>query len=343
MVLFDKIMTSGISTFILDKINNLGIINETKFNTHKYLNLDTFGDVFEDNLENKTHFEGLAIDFMSKNKKSIINYLEKDLYVYYSGSHSVGAKGDFEKWHKNHEQEGKQSHFVSNIFFLGEIKRALSHGLYLVNNNENIYFYNGRLSYVKSDDDFLNRVRDDITYILQLDLSPEINEFPIPNSIEDVIFLRNQPAIVSFREVFFTWIEYIKKGKYDLALKIKKDVLTANNHLAKYNKWEKQSKNLFFCAISAVLGQIPYLSNLVGAIAPYMQPESRIIYTQIISVVIPSLSKYKLSMAVVSVAHLTDLSFDDIFTPSITSNHWSWRYIGVFSSHDNSFFSSLIC
>lgn len=108
-----------------------------------------------------------------------------------------------------------------------------------------------------------------ISYILKLDLSPLLCEFPIPQNIKDVLYLRSRPEIKSFRETFFSWCDCIKREEYDIAQRIKKDILVAQNMLAKYSQWEKKKTNLLYCTIDAILSQVPYLSNVLGLISPY--------------------------------------------------------------------------
>lgn len=68
---------------------------------------------------------------------------------------------------------------------------------------------------------------------------------------------------------FFEWCKAIKQGDIDMATRIKKDISIAQKELDKYYKWETRKTKLFSCITEVLIGQIPYLSNVVGTISPF--------------------------------------------------------------------------
>lgn len=265
MVLFDKVITTSPSLFIYDKVAETGIIDEGFFNCD-YLGRDKklIG-------ENGNYYSDLVVNFIRSNKKSLINYLSKDILHINRFSTTVDPPKDYESYFEDPYYHGVQRSFNPNVFILTQIRDAMESGLFL-SQKKDIIFYNGRLSYRNKSHELLynsNKFNEDTNYILQLDLSPEINQFPMPQNMMDVLFLRRQPAINSFRDVFFHWVDCIANGELDIAAKIKKDVISANNSLEKYRNFERKKTNLFYCTIDAVIGQIPYLSNFLSAVSPY--------------------------------------------------------------------------
>lgn len=258
MVLFDKIITSSLSNFVYDKIVETGIIDDNFF-TYR----------FDQSYEKNGYYQDIAINFIEANKKSLINYLSRD--IVHSSKFQVNPEQDYLSFLQNPHCEGIQKHFNPNVLILTQIRDAMEAGLSL-SQESNVIFYNGRLSYKNRKHEIpltSSKLNDYANYILQLDLTPEINQFPLPQNMVDVLYLRKQPEIISFREVFFSWINYIAAGDYDIASKIKKDVISANSALEKYRNFEKKKTNLFYCTIDALLGQIPYLSNLLSFVSPY--------------------------------------------------------------------------
>ena len=266
MVLFEEIMSSSIVNFHLEKVEDAGLIKNNYF--HLFERIDNYSEFAK---KDKNYFDDIALDFMANNKKSLINYLSKD--ILHTSYFEVNAEQDYNSFFTDPPGDGVLKEFNPNTFILRNIKDALSKGLKL-SQFEEICFYNGRLFYSNKNYDLkdgydLSSFSDSVRYILQLDLTPQINEFPIPANMTDVLFLRKQPEIVSFREVFFEWIGCLTKNQYDIAKKIKNDVIKANMALEKYRKWEKKSSNFFYCTIDALVGFIPYLSDVLGVVSPY--------------------------------------------------------------------------
>lgn len=265
MVLFDKLITTSPSLFIYDKVVETGIIDE-RFFYRDYLGRDN-------KLVNESgsYYSDVAVNFIRSNKKSLINYLSKDILHTNRFSATIDPQLDFESYLEDPHHHGVQRKFNPNVFILIQIRDSMEKGL-ILSQKKDVIFYNGRLSYRNKSHELLfnsNKFSDYTNYILQLDLSPEISQFPMPQNMMDVLFLRRQPAIKSFREVFFHWVDCIANGELNIAAKIKKDVISANNALEKYRDFERKKTNLFYCTIDAIAGQIPYLSTFLGAVSPY--------------------------------------------------------------------------
>lgn len=258
MVLFDKFITPCPSNFVYDKVADTEIIDDDFF-------------AFRHNMDpkEKEYFQNVSVDFIQHNKQSLINYLTKD--IVHSSGFTVDPLDDYSSFFLDPFYKGIQPHFNPNIYILRKIRDGIENGLFL-SQKENVLFYNGRLSYINKKHqtpDISSKFSDYVNLILQLDLTPEINQFPIPQNMVDVLYLRKQPSIISFRDVFFHWVDCISNGEYDIASKIKKDVLSANKALEKYRDFEKKKTSLFRCTIDAIVGQIPYLSNFLSSISPY--------------------------------------------------------------------------
>lgn len=261
MVLFDKFITTSPSSFVYDKVVDTGIIDNNFY----------YRDYSEEDIDTQPekYYRDLSVDFIRSNKKSLVNYLSKD--ILHTSHFQINPQYDYETFLQNPYHEGMLKKFNPNVFILYQIRNAMERGL-ILSQKSNVIFYNGRLSYRNKKHELSynsSKFNDYANYILQLDLTPEINEFPLPTNMTDVLYLRRQPEIVSFREVFFHWIDCIANGDYDIATKIKKDVVSANQALEKYRDFEKKKTNLFYCTIDAILGQIPYLSNFLSFVSPY--------------------------------------------------------------------------
>jgi hypothetical protein len=274
MVLFDKFITTGHSNFSYNRVIETGIIDK-KFIHYNYPAFDNYYKLYG---EDEHYYKDIAVNFIMSNRRSLINYLSKDIVhdenIVRDRGWEVDPQNDFLAYINDPFHKGNQEKFNPNFHVLREVRDAMALGLLLSQKtkNDKILFYNGRLSYRNKSRELIynqNKFNDWVNYILQLDLTPEINQFPMPQNVTDVLFLRKQPAVISFREVFFNWVNCIANGELDIAKKIKKDVIIANNALEKYRNFEKKKKNLFYCTIDALAGQIPYLSNILSAVSPY--------------------------------------------------------------------------
>lgn len=112
---------------------------------------------------------------------------------------------------------------------------------------------------------------DSIYYTVQASLPNEVNVMPMPQSLNDVLKMRNSPYIKSFRSVMEEWSSYINSGEYVLAEKIKKDLVRANRQLEKLEKCKKFSTSPYTRVFNLLGGQIPYLGNILGVLS-FLEP-----------------------------------------------------------------------
>lgn len=112
---------------------------------------------------------------------------------------------------------------------------------------------------------------DSIYYTVQASLPNEVNVMPMPQSLNDVLKMRNSPYIKSFRSVMEEWSSYINSGEYVLAEKIKKDLVRANRQLEKLEKYKKFSTSPYTRVFNLLGGQIPYLGNILGVLS-FLEP-----------------------------------------------------------------------
>jgi len=142
MVLFDKFLKACPSNFIYDKLIETGIIDE------KFFYLD-YVDYYKLYREEENYYKDIAVNFMQSNKKSLINYLSKDILHTNPQNYKVNPKTDYEAFINNPFHEGTQSRFNPNVFILTQIRDAMTVGLLLSQKTkkDKIFFYNGRLSY----------------------------------------------------------------------------------------------------------------------------------------------------------------------------------------------------
>lgn len=281
MVLFDKIGSVNKSSYDLTTLNDFGLIDTDSLSwsiavDEKGIKRVKSTTIF---LSEKVHYyEDIAKDFMSINKKRIIKFLEKESqlnmasrldknsYVYIDHFDSLAAEKFFDYWIQEPIIVDVGELYTPTV--IKGMRESISRGLYLSESLNQTYF-DGNLCIKTKEIKSFDGLPEDISCILKLDLSPLFCEFPIPQNVKEVVYLRSRPEIESFREVFFYWCDCIKKEDYDIAEKIKKDILAAQNALARYSQWKKKKTNLLYCTIDALLGQIPYLSNILGLITPY--------------------------------------------------------------------------
>ena len=77
-------------------------------------------------------------------------------------------------------------------------------------------------------------ISENISRIINIDLSPKLYHLPIPSTVAEAIELRKRPEIVSFRKIFFEWCKANKEGDIDMTKRIKSDINMAQKELDKY-------------------------------------------------------------------------------------------------------------
>lgn len=277
LVLFDKIDASHLSMFNMDKLIDLGIVDEhAHMIEDKIANMDETSLLFfhlEDALnQDNTKLlaaKEIAEEIMIANKSKIVRAIAKqeNLHEYDYFDEQEIAK-NYTKWLWNCERWASAD-FNNAKETMGILKESIMYGLYDSITSGAIY-YDGSISNVNVKPIDANAdIAKNISQIMNIDLSPELYHLPIPSTVSEAIELRKRPEIASFRNVFFEWCDAIKQCDIDMAQRIKSDVRKAQEGLDKYYKWEKSKIKLFNCIIDAVVSQIPYLANIVGCISPF--------------------------------------------------------------------------
>lgn len=114
-------------------------------------------------------------------------------------------------------------------------------------------------------------------YIVQAEFSKGLSIVPKAENYQDIVELRKDPNLQSFRDVFGEWIEYFVKGDIDSFARIKQDVLKANENLCKLKKYERVKNSPIYNVLSVLLGAaIPELSFIlggVGVVSSFAEPQ----------------------------------------------------------------------
>lgn len=103
------------------------------------------------------------------------------------------------------------------------------------------------------------------TCVAQLHYNKGAFMLPQPETIQDVIYLRNEPNMISFRKVYSQWIAAIQKGDMVATEKIWNDVLDAKSAIDKINKFKKVNDNSLVRTLLTTAGLVPYLSYVISA------------------------------------------------------------------------------
>lgn len=104
-------------------------------------------------------------------------------------------------------------------------------------------------------------------YIVHADFSKGLSIVPKAENFRDIIELRADPNLRSFREVFSVWVDYFVRGDIDSFKKIKQDVVNANENLCKLKKYERVTNSPLYNILSVLIGgNLPILSNILGGL-----------------------------------------------------------------------------
>jgi hypothetical protein len=287
MVLFDRIDGSHVSFYNLDKLVDAGLLHKNacmintdlrivRWNFLQYL-INNKPNMYDDIklYEIKRLAETIMLECKSQIVYSLKKYHTQNEGGFYHNFDDVSEL--YESWLPDCEYRDDSYEINMGIstevnhgkVLLGTIKSGIMYGLSESDSRGSLFF-----------DTFLKTTNTrttnnalitgtDVCQIMKVNLSPLLYHFPIPQSIDEVLVLRNREEIKAFREVFFTWCTLLKNGELNMAEKIKKDIQLAEKGLYKYRKWEDERIKKFNCIMDVIVGQIPYLSNLVGIISPF--------------------------------------------------------------------------
>lgn len=108
-----------------------------------------------------------------------------------------------------------------------------------------------------------NKVKEDLEYIMRLELVKEANIFPYPENFDDVLRFRDSKDLHRFREVSSNWLSVIKEGNEKAIRKIETDLIKANQQLKSLRKWKEYKDSQIYFWINSVGGHIPIISNIL--------------------------------------------------------------------------------
>ena len=278
LVLFDKIDASHLSMFNMDKLIDLGIVDEHAHMVESHLiNMDQTSLLFQ-NLDVSMYqsndvlsmAKSTAEEIMIANKEKIVRAILKQERVHERNLIDADEiSKNYTKWLRDCEFWASATNFHTAKESMGILKESIMYGLYDSIISGSIYYDGTISSTTRRALGKFDITAEDVCRIMNIDLSPELYHLPIPSTISEAIMLRNRPEILAFRNIFFEWCRAIKQGDIDMAVRIKRDVDLAKKELNKYYKWESSKIKLFSCITDIIIGKIPYLSDIVGAVSPF--------------------------------------------------------------------------
>lgn len=259
------------------------------------------------NLETDPACEEVAVSIMSAYKTDIIQYLKREYknklkmlqdnktpsHEYwrtrvYNGKHmnrvfitsdfSADLDNDYYTLIENLDQlysiGGGGEAFLHHYFFMDQIgtllglRNNIAYALMSSNEKKSIYlsdFLTGKNEFIAPNP------AENVYAFVKARLPDEINILPMPQTLQDVWKMRQNPAIVSFRKVMGEWDYYINHGDISAAEKIEKDIIKANQYLEKIEKYKKCMSSPYVRTGYFLGGFIPNISNVLNVIS-FVEP-----------------------------------------------------------------------
>jgi hypothetical protein len=276
LTLFDKIDSSE-SLYNFERLIDLGFIRPD-CHLHEIIREDNSkfeGDSIDNDLLKST------IDLMELYKEDIINEIKrknKDCTSFYC----INSDGRILSLNKDYSEIVKNSHtcypythnfdnlykrmsvMISNCGIDNEIqilRNNIMQGIYY-SRHENSTFASSLFRNIVSSS--VNEKLDMVYYTVRTQLPKEINILPMPQTIEDVIKMRNSPYLISFKEILNEWLYYVENGDINLSQKIQSDVIKANQNLERLDKYKKFANSPYFRVFNLIGGQIPIISTILN-------------------------------------------------------------------------------
>ena len=202
---------------------------------------------------------------------NLFEELQSSIQKYYVSHICLDCKSDWMKCCDNSEFMYTYNFSCPFREELGEQRFAKINGLILSSENNAVLFDNSIqfLNSIRNSSDSLKLI-DDIYHIVNIDLSNILESLPTPRNAREAIRIRNRPEISSFRNILFHWGESLSTGDIDTAEQIQKDFDEAKKYFIKKEKNNITKRSIFHCFFEALGSQIPYLSNVVGFITPFL-------------------------------------------------------------------------
>lgn len=151
---------------------------------------------------------------------------------------------------------------------LGSQRYAKLNGL-IVSQTEHATLFDNSIKFKCKEIEY-SKLIDDIYYIVNVDMSKIVASLPVPQTVYEALRLRNREEIKSFRNIFLKWANHLYNGEINEAEYIKKDFDAASRFFEKKQISQEKQKSLWHCAFEAVGNQVPYISNVSGAVSPFI-------------------------------------------------------------------------
>lgn len=93
-------------------------------------------------------------------------------------------------------------------------------------------------------------------YNTQIHFISELQVIPMPATLKEAFKFRKDPNLISFKTAMNEWISYIDNGEYNLAEKMKKDLIKANNaleHIGRFKRINNHPVTICFKFVGSVL------------------------------------------------------------------------------------------
>lgn len=199
---------------------------------------------------------------------SYLSELDANVQVYSVPHACLSCEHDWRRCCNNSEFYGAYSFNCVFRENLGAQRFNKLNGLIMSDLHYGTLFDNSIKFQSKKKDDL--RIIEDVYHIVNVDLSNEIGRLPVPQSVSEAIRLRARPEIKSFRNIFLRWTECLYNGSVSEAEYIKKDFSAAADFFAKKECENRKKKSIFHCFCEVIGNQIPYISNISGIVAPFV-------------------------------------------------------------------------
>jgi hypothetical protein len=100
-----------------------------------------------------------------------------------------------------------------------------------------------------------------------LEFGGEDMMIPKAETLEDVIELRKDPRMISFRQEYAQWVSYLREGDVVATYKMWKDVIKAKKEIDKITKFKKIDGNILTRGLFMIGSEIPVLAEILNGYA----------------------------------------------------------------------------
>lgn len=204
--------------------------------------------------------------------KQFVENLDAHIQSYSVSSICSRCESAWEKCCSNSEFAPNTTFNCPQREYLGAQKYAKLNGL-ILSNTECATLFDNSLKF-RCKKNHLEKVVEEIYYIVNVDLSRLVSSLPVPQNIDEALRLRKREEIASLRNIFLEWSHHLYCGNIDEAQYIKKYFDEAIAFMEKRRIDSNKKKSILRCCFEALGNQIPYISNLLGAISPFLNRKS---------------------------------------------------------------------